>query len=61
MAKKNKPAKWIEAVKGSSGQWHWRIVSRNGKIDSTSETYASKGNCTRAMKRLSAKLGIPIL
>jgi len=76
MAKKSKrPAKWIEAVCGSSygencmsprkpGLWHWRIKSGNGEIELSNQIYrgaSSKSHCFRAMRAYSKATGIPII
>lgn len=35
----------------ANGAWYWRIVSRNGQVILTSETYAKRGNAERAAER----------
>lgn len=36
---------------GKDKPWYWRIVSRNGRIVLTSETYFNRGNAVRAAKK----------
>lgn len=41
--------------------WYYRVVSRNGKILSTSETYLTKRNALRAAKRAAEKTGYEVV
>ncbi len=48
------PGKFV-IKRGSSGQYHFNLVSTNGQVVATSETYDSKESCKEgiaAVKRL---------
>jgi uncharacterized protein YegP (UPF0339 family) len=48
----------IERYEDRAGEWRWRLVHRNGNIIADgSEGYASKGNVTRAIERVTAYVG----
>jgi len=50
------PGKFV-IRKGASGQYHFNLVSTNGEVVATSETYTSKQSCQQgieAVRRLAA-------
>lgn len=42
---------------GKDKPWYWRIVSRNGRIVLTSETYFNRGNAVRAARKFGSTAG----
>jgi uncharacterized protein YegP (UPF0339 family) len=51
----------IERFQGADGQFRVRVRGGNGEKIVTSEAYASKGNATRAAKRLTALIPAAVL
>jgi len=39
--------------------YHWVLVSSNGQVVATSETYYSKSNAWRAARKLSVAINVP--
>lgn len=41
--------------------WYWRILSSNGQVMGTSETYFSKGNAKRAGRKVAKALNLKLV
>lgn len=46
----------IQVKQGGGGAWYYRVVSYNGQVMLTSETYASRSNARRAARQFADAL-----
>ena len=41
-------------------RWFWRIVGANGEVICKAQSYYSKSNCMRMVRKMQKELGLPI-
>ena len=51
----------IVVQKNVQGAWFWHLIAANGEILSSSQAYASKGNCKKTAKLVSVAGGFDLV
>jgi uncharacterized protein YegP (UPF0339 family) len=51
----------IVVQKNIQGAWFWHLIAANGEILSSSQAYASKGNCKKTAKLVSVAGGFQLV
>lgn len=54
--------RYIDVVRGHGKfkRWHWNLMSVNGQVVSTSESYYSKWGAIRAAKAMASNYFVPL-